>query len=148
MPGEMHLSDGVAELYPRERNAVLSIKHQLMSELAYRPDSLTFTTDMMKRRFEEQARERCAEIGLVAQVQWSWDDPETGDFSPTVADDPNDNNLYWIPRLQIVDRITPMTEVDHDRMKFEVRSGEADGQVGVIREDGSRREDPRSKPIY
>ena len=84
----MHMEGGVKDLYPSERNAVLSIKHQLMSELAYRSATMTFTADMMRRQFEERARNRCGEIGLVVSVQWEWDDPESGEFSPTVGDDP------------------------------------------------------------
>lgn len=148
MAGEMRLSDGVKELYPTERNAILSIKHELMSEMAYRPSSFTFTDDMMKRRFEEQAKERLAEIGFVVETNWTWDDPDNPDsFSPTVSDDPNDKNIYWLPQLQIVARIDKKHEVDHDRIKHEVTHGEADGKSGFIREDGSKHEDSKSKLI-
>ena len=78
---------------------------------------------------------------------WEWDDPETGEFSPTVSDNEDDFNIYYLPRLIIESRIKPLTEVDHDRMRHEVVTGEADGQVGYMREDGSRREDPISKKI-
>ena len=127
---------------------MLGVKHQLMSELAYRKAGATFTEDMMKRRFEEQAKERCAEIGFLVEINWTWDNPETGEMSPTVADDPEDNNIYWLPQLQIVDRIAKLTEIDHDRFRHEVVTGEADGRVGYMREDGTHREDPKSKPIY
>ena len=148
MGDEMRLSGTVKDLYPSERNAVLSVKHQLMSELAYRKAGVTFTEDMMKRRFEEQAKERCAEIGFLVEVNWQWDDPETGEFSPTVSDNEDDNNIYWLPQLQIVDRIAKLTEIDHDRMRHEVVTGEADGRQGYMREDGTKSEEPLKKDIY
>ena len=141
------MEGGVKDLYPSERNAVLSIKHQLMSELAYRPTSMLYTDDMMKRQFEERARNRCAEIGLVVSVQWTWDDPATGEFSPTVSDNPDDTGIYWLPRLIIEDRITKIAEMDHDRLQHEIVTGEADGQAGYIREDGTKHEEPQRKTI-
>lgn len=148
MTNPMHMEGGVKDLYPSERNAVLSIKHQLMSELAYRPTSTLFTQDMMRRQFEERARNRCAEIGLVVSVQWTWDDPNDPDsFSPTVSDDPNDTNIYYLPRLVIEDRIEKIAELDHDRIQHEVVTGEADGQAGFIREDGTKHEEAIKKTI-
>ena len=147
MTHPMHMSEGVKDLYPSERNAILSIKHQLMSELAYQPATILFTDDMMKRQFEERARNRCGEIGFIVSVQWTWDDPETGEFSPDVADDPNDFSIIWRPRLIIEQRVKKLTEVDHDRMKHEIVTGEADGQAGFMREDGSKHEEPIRKTI-
>jgi len=148
MAGEMHIEDGIKGFYPSERNAVLSIKHQLMSELAYKPDTLLFTTDMMKRQFEERAKDRCAEIGLIVSVMWTWDDPEDPDnFSPTVGDNEDDTNIYWLPKMIFEGRINKITEIDHDRMRHEIVTGEADGQPGYVREDGTKREDPIKRNI-
>ena len=33
-------------------------------------------------------------------------------------------------------------------MRHEVVTGEADGQVGYMREDGTKREDPKKREIY
>jgi hypothetical protein len=144
----MHVEDGVKELLPSERNAVLSIKHQLMSELAYRPATMLFTEDTMKRQFEERARNRCGEIGFVISVQWTWDDPDDPDsFSPTVSDNPEDTGIYWLPKLVIEGRIDKLHEVDHDELKHEIVTGVADGQSGFIREDGTKHEEPIKKQI-
>jgi len=148
MAGEMHIEDGVKDLYPSERNAVRSITHQLTSELLYRPATILFTQDMMRRQFEERARNRCGEIGLNISVLWEWDDPDDPDnFSPTVSDNEDDNNIYYLPNIIIESRIKPLTEVDHDRMRHEIVTGEADGQPGYVREDGTKHEDPIKRNI-
>ncbi|AAN16846.1 hypothetical protein Cali_218 [Mycobacterium phage Cali] len=143
----------IKDLYPTEKNALNSIRHQLMQSLAWKPTSILFTEDMMKRQFEAQARERCAEIGLVVEVQWTWKDVDktTGevvDMSPDVADDPNDLNLYWKPRLIVVGRTDKIGEIDHDRFRHEVVTGEADGKAGYVDPNtGLMRDDSRKKDI-
>lgn len=147
------ISPGVKDLYPTERNALLSIRHQLMEELSWKPATILFTEDMMKRQFEEQAKNRCGEIGFAVDVVWTWEDrdKQTGellDMSPDVADDPNDLNLYWKPQLQIVDRIEKISEIDHGRMKHEVVTGEADGKAGFVDPNtGTFKEDSKKKLI-
>ncbi|ACU41425.1 hypothetical protein PBI_SEBATA_228 [Mycobacterium phage Sebata] len=151
------MSDGiiseVKDLYPTEKNALISIRHQLMQDLAYKPTSILFTEDMMKRQFEAQAKERCAEIGLAVQVEWAWKDvdKETGevvDMSPDVADDPKDLNIYWKPRLVVVGRTEKVGEIDHDRFKHEVVTGEADGKAGYVDPNtGLMRDDSKKKLI-
>lgn len=113
-----HQSKGVQELYPSERNALVSIRHSLMQELSFKAG----TEDDLKRRFTEQAKNRCGAIGLVVDIQWEYD----------VSDNPEDTALYLNPRIIVNDRANPEPEVDHDRMKTEVRSGEADGKAGLI----------------
>ena len=70
MTGPMHIEDGIKDFYPSERNAVRSITHELTSEMAYRGATMLFTDDMMRRQFEERARNRCGEIGLNITVMW------------------------------------------------------------------------------
>lgn len=141
------LGDGVKDLYPSERNAIISTKHELTSALAYRANH-SMTEDKMKRQYEEQARNRFGEIGFEISVQWVWDDPETGLRSPDVNDDPDDMTLFWNPRVVIERRSQKIEELDHGRMRHEVVSGEADGKVGYVDPNtGLVKEDPKSKLI-
>jgi hypothetical protein len=67
-----------------------------------------------------------------------------------VSDDPNDKNIYHVPKVVIAGRIDNDSEksTDHDRMQHEIRNGEMDGRVGTFREDGSFREDFKKKDYY
>jgi hypothetical protein len=129
-----HESKGVKDLYPTERNAVISITAALTREMSFRS---FHSHDAMKQAFETQAKNRFAEIGLIVSVQWD----------PDVSDDPEDNNLYWLPRVIVEDRTDKIDEIDHDRMRHEIVTGEADGQPGYMRPDGTKHEDPKSKDI-
>ena len=131
---KMHDSKGVKDLYPTERNAVISITAALQRELGFRRFD---SAEVMKETFEKQAKNRMAEIGLIVSVQWD----------PTVSDDEDDMNLYWAPRVIVEDRIEKIGEIDHDRYRHEVVSGEADGKPGYIREDGSRHDEPKKRDI-
>jgi len=53
----------------------------------------------------------------------------------------------FIPEVTVTGRVVHQTEQDHDRIQWEVREGLADGVKGVIREDGTRTEEPRKKII-
>lgn len=117
MASNMHV-DGVDQLYPSERNELIMIRHQLLENMGFKPG----TESDLKRRFEEQARNRCGEIGLVVSVNWEYD----------VSDDPYDQTLYLSPVIVVERRVNDEEETDHDRMKIEIISGEADGKAGVI----------------
>jgi hypothetical protein len=131
----MNDSKGVKDLYPTENNALISIQAAVTRELLFRNLG---SEDAFKRKFTEQMVNRCAEIGLAVKV--------TG-WEADCSDDPNDWNLYWKPTVEIYDRIDQITELDHDRFQAEVVAGEADGQAGYTREDGTKREDPIKKLI-
>lgn len=129
-------TEGVKDLYPSERNALVSIQAAVTRDLAFK--NLGGET-AMQRAFVEQFTNRCAEIGLAARV--------TG-WEPDVSDDPNDNNLYWKPTVEIYDRIEKLTEIDHDRMQREITDGEYDGKAGFIDPNtGTFKEDAKSKII-
>ena len=59
----------------------------------------------------------------------------------------NDQNLFHVPSISIVGRTQREESTDFERMQQEIVSGELDGQVGYLREDGTRREDARKKDI-
>ncbi len=126
---------GVAELYPTERNALISIRHQLIMNMGFQAG----TEADLKRRFEEQAKNRCGEIGLIVSVTWAYD----------VSDDPNDNSLILVPTIVVEDRVEDHEETDHERMQTEVRAGEADGKEGVVDPDDPDKKlrEPKKKNI-
>ena len=93
-----------------------------------------------KRRFEQAAREELGKAGFTCHVHWEEFVKRTplGDFPTGV----------WQPSLMDVHRIKEEAEHDHDRIRHDIVTGKIDGQAGYVREDGSKREDPRSKNIY
>jgi hypothetical protein len=148
-------TNDVKDLYPSERKAAQGIMQALRLKHLFRAQGSNTEKQAavgniegipvcdselrMMKAFEIEARQRFAEIGLVvSHVQWDAD----------VADDPNDQNLYWIPKPIISARVDKIEEVDHNRMAHEIQHGLLDGQPGFVREDGTRREDPKSKTIY
>jgi len=130
-------SDGIKDLYDSERKRLQEIVYQLRVKHSFRGVSSLKQESDIKFAFEQEAINRCAEIGLIVSVQW---DPE-------VADDPADNNLYWIPRVIVNDRVTKLAEFDHDRQQFEITKGVLE-EPGFIRPDGTISDEPRKKNIY
>lgn len=130
------LSDGVKDLYPTEKNALISIQAAVTRDLAFKNLG---GEQAMQRAFVEQMTNRCAEIGLAVRI--------TG-WTPDVSEDPNDYNLYWKPTVEVYDRIEKIAEIDHDRMQSEITSGEADGKAGFIDPNtGQMKDDPTKKII-
>lgn len=141
-------SDGVKDLYPTEKGAVKTIAAAMMRKHSFKGVTSIANEDQIKAAFSEEVRNRCNEIGLVAEVQWLWEDEETGRRSPDVGDREDDQNLYWNPRVCIVDRVHAESETDHDRYQHEVRAGLDGGTPGYIREDGTHHDEPIKKTIY
>lgn len=130
------VSPGVKDLYPTEKNALISIQAAVTRELGFRNLG---SEDAMKRKFTEQMVNRCAEIGLAVKV--------TG-WEPDCTDDPYDMTLIWKPVVEVYDRIDRIAEIDHDRMQAEIVAGEADGKAGYIDPNtGQMKEDPKKKLI-
>lgn len=89
----------------------------------------------MMAQFLDAARTKFGEIGFEVDIHFDelWvDGKPSGVFQPTV---------------EISGRTRPETETDHDRVRYGVVKGLADGQAGYVREDGTKREDPKSKDI-
>jgi len=130
-------SHGVKDLYDSEKKKLREIMYQMRLKHSFRGVvSLKQEADI-KFAFEQEAIGRCADIGLIVSVQW---DPE-------VSDDPEDNNLYWNPRVIVNDRVTKLSEFDHDKQQFEITHGVLE-EPGYIRPDGTISEDPKKKNIY
>jgi len=167
----------IKDLYDSERKALQGIRFAMASKYMTKGATTELQEDDLKRKFTDEAINRCAEIGLVVDVLWYWTQlrcavcsfktgkdilfnegescpscgSHEGDWhagSPDCSDDPTDNNLYWNPRIVVVGRTEKMQEYDHDQQKHEVRSGLLDGKAGEIREDGSFREDAKKKNFF
>jgi hypothetical protein len=157
---------GIKDLYPSERKACQGIMLALQLKHCFRNNDSTERQAAvgnihgvpvcdaelrMMKAFETEARNRFAEIGLVlSNVDWVWEDEKTGKSSPDVSDNINDNTLYWYPRPIISGRTDKLVEVDHDRMKHEIRSGMLDGKEGVIdpNDPTGGLKEPKRKDIF
>ena len=134
----MNRDTGVKDLYDSERKALRKIAYALRLKHSFHGVTTLEQEGTIKRAFEMEARNRCAEIGLLCSIQW---DPE-------VSDDPTDQTLYWNPRLIIDGRIEKLSEFDHDRQKHEVRKGTLDGVEGVVNPNTGLLGEPKKKDIY
>lgn len=147
--------DGVKELYDSERAAIVQIRDEMRKKHSFRGVTTIKEEDDVKRRFTNEVRERCSDIGFVIEVEWNWESEEVDEDgiplhqSPCASAVPEDMNLYWLPRVVVIGRTEKLKEFDHDKQKHEVRSGLLDGKVGVIDPNtGLLSEDPKKKNIY
>lgn len=130
-------NDGIRDLYDSERKKLQEILYKLRLKHSFR-GVVGFKQEAdIKFAFEQEAIGRCAELGLIVNIQW---DPE-------VSDDPGDNNLYWNPRVIVADRVTKLAEYDHDQQQWEITHGVIE-EPGFIRADGTIHEEPKKKEIF
>lgn len=173
---EMIFGKEIKDLYDSERAALESIRQAMQLKHMTRRATTIDDEDAVKRAFTSECVQRCAEIGLVVDVLWVWKTlrcpfcsapgrPSTFEEgeacpgcsrrdgldhaqSPDCSYDPDNQDLYWIPKVVVTGRTEALKEYDHDRQKFEVTKGLLDGRAGYIREDGTLREDPKKRDIY
>lgn len=139
------LPQDIPDLYESEKKRAEMVQGALQRRYA----TENLGDDKVQQRFIREAKGVFAENGLIVSVLFQWDDPETGEFSPTVSDNPADNNIYYIPRIRVIGRTEGLKEYDHDQESFEVRAGVLDGKKGVIDiNTGELKEDPKSKMIF
>jgi hypothetical protein len=95
--------------------------------------------DRLKAEFEGMVREEFDKIGIKARVNWKeiCRQSPLGEFPTGV----------FVPGIEPYARSRAESETDHDRTKWGIVHGLADGQPGYVREDGTRREDPKKKLI-
>jgi hypothetical protein len=98
----------------------------------------------MRAEFTQAAKEEFGKVGFEVSVAWK--QVYEKNTSPLVLTEEIPTGV-WIPYVSIEGRITKEEETDHDRFKWGVVKGLADGQPGYVREDGSKREDPIKKII-
>lgn len=119
------------ELYPSELSEIKVLSARLQRKYGF-----TKMDESRRAEFVREVEGEFEKLGLRARVTWSLD--VSGD---------TDTNLFHIPTVSIAGRTERNVETDFERIQHEVVSGEADGKVGYIREDGTRREDVRKKNI-
>lgn len=147
----------VKELYESEKLRLKEIAVLMYDR--YKAGKLLTPAEEIARRakFAKELADRIAEVGFSCDVLWEWEseerDPTDPDiparYSPCVSDNPDDNNVYYLPQVIITGRTAKLIEYDHDKQKFEVRDGVFDGVKGVIDPNtGTMREDAKKKDIY
>lgn len=119
------------ELYPSELNEI-----KLLSARLQRKYGFTKMDESRRAEFTNEVEDEFGKLGLRARVTWTID--VSGDL---------DTNIFHVPTVSIAGRTERNAETDFERIQQEVVSGESDGKVGYIREDGTRREDVRKKNI-
>lgn len=95
----------------------------------------TAFSDAVQGQFDAAAKDLFGKAGFLVDVEW-YGTRVAGLETPTV-----------VPRVVITGRVKPEDETDHDRVRFGVVTGLADGQPGYIRPDGTLSEEPRKKDI-
>lgn len=124
------------ELYPDEEMPVVELLTRLgnqfdFAEGKYGPD------EPDRRTFEAAVQSEFGKLGLLVRVHWEQL------YRPDGTDFPG-----YRPNVEPYGRVKKESETDHDRYKWGVTRGKGlDGQEGFVREDGSWREDPRTKLI-
>jgi hypothetical protein len=119
------------EPYPSEMPKI----HHAYSELTKR-FSNTKMTDSSIEQFNRAAAELFGEAGFTVDV--AWDEVRMGG-APT--------GMY-MPEVTITGRTRHETEIDHDRLKHEIRAGLADGKPGVVDPNtGEWKEESKKKLI-
>ena len=128
--------DGVKDLYDSERAQIQKILYAMRLKHSFKGVKTIDQEEAIMRTFATEMGNRCAEIGLIVDIQWD----------PDVSDDPDDNTLYWNPRVIVTGRTHKLEEYDHDRQQWEMQKGILE-EPGFIRADGSIHEEPKKKLI-
>lgn len=145
----------VKELYESDKDRLRDIARTMHDR--YKTGKLLTPVEDAARRaqYARELTDRINEAGFACDVLWEWQTEKTDDDgyplaqSPTVSDDPDDQNLYYIPQVIITGRTATLLDYDHDKQKFEVREGVYDGLRGVIDPNtGTLKEDAKRKDIY
>jgi hypothetical protein len=145
----------VKELYESDKDKLRDIARTMHDR--YKSGKLATPVEDAARRaqYARELTDRVNEAGFACDVLWEWQTEKTDDDgyplaqSPTVSDDPDDQNLYWVPQVIITGRTATLLDYDHDKQKFEVREGVYDGLKGVIDPNtGTLKEDAKRKDIY
>lgn len=122
------------EIYPDQERQAAAVLAKLDDQFAF--SNGKYDEDGSDRRlFEAAAKSEFAKIGLAINVRWA--EQLNIEMKPSGL---------FTPQLEIVGQLRE-SETDHDRIKWGVVKGLADGQPGYVREDGTRHEEPIKKLI-
>jgi hypothetical protein len=119
------------EIYPDERYKIQLVYEKLSRQFEFTP----IKGDSDKRIFEMAVNNDFGEVGFLVTVTWQQL------FKAGIP------TGVWMPGIEIYGRNKKEEEHDHDRHRWGVVKGLADGQPGYVREDGTYREDPIKKLI-
>lgn len=152
---EFNFRPEVRELYESDKVRLREIARTMHDR--YKSGKLLTPVEDQARRaqYARELTERINEAGFSCDVLWEWQTEKTDEEgfplaqSPTVSDDEDDQNLYWIPQVIITGRTATLLDYDHEQQKFEVREGTFDGVKGVIDPNtGLLKEDAKKRNIY
>lgn len=123
------------QIYPDEQHKIQYVYEKLSRQFEFTP----IKGDSDKKIFEMAVNNDFGEIGFLVTVTWQqvWQKKNEVPIPTGV----------WLPGIEIIGRNKKEEETDHDRFKWGVVKGLADGQSGYVREDGTYREDPIKKII-
>lgn len=120
------------EPYPGELPAIKRAFERLSREFANTP-----MTSSAQRLFDMTASNLFGEAGFNINVTWR-----------ELASTDGESLSVHQPLVTLTGRVKKEEETDHSRIQWEVQNGLLDGKKGVIRPDGSFREDSARKNIY
>lgn len=145
--------EDVGEFYEHEKKLATMCLGAIQRRYAARREPLGMPD--VQRRFANETKGVCGENGLLVEVDFEYSEeydsnqPDKILDSPTVSDDPDDETIYYCPRIRVVGRVNKVKEFDHDRQQHEIRAGVLDGVKGVIDPNsGQLKEDSKKKVIY
>jgi hypothetical protein len=122
------------EIYPDENHKIQYVYEKLSRQFEFTP----IKGDSDKKIFEMAVNNDFGEIGFMVTVTW-----QQIHVKDLVTAKPTG---VWLPGIEIIGR-NKKEETDHDRYRWGVVNGMADGKKGYVREDGTWHEDPKSKLI-
>lgn len=127
-------------IYPDEQHRIHLAYERLSRQFEFTP----IKGDADKTIFEMAAHNEFGEAGF--RVEITWQQLHRREMIQGVQTAVPTG--VWLPGIEIIGRNKVEEETDHDRMRHGIVRGLADGQSGYVREDGTYREDPKSKNIY
>ena len=116
----------IGELLPSEFNEMKIIMAQVQGKY-----SREYATEDVQKRMSLEIQHRLAEeLGLLCAIEW---------LPTDIIDIDGMTRPVLSPTVTITGR-TSEVEIDHDRIRHEVQSGEMDGKVGKMDEAGAWKE--------
>lgn len=126
--------DPDVDLYPDQIAGIAHVTARLDDQFAFAPGSYA-PNGNDRRIFEAAVKAEFSKIDVKVEVRWEH----------RLSPDGTLTSLYQ-PQIELVGNLRDK-ETDHDRMKWGIQHGLADGQAGFIREDGTKHEEPIKKLI-
>jgi len=120
----------ITDLDGDEREAVVRVNNAL----AHSYINVQDFGALEQMRFETEAKDRYADLGLACYVEWE----TKQSVVPGVP--------LKVPTITILGKLYPH-ETDYEKIKHDTIAGKIDGVKGVVRGDGTFHEEPKKKII-